>query len=81
MSENDEGPRFDELGLDPRVMKVLKDVGLVLDRQDGTRRIYQVDAAGLALLRSHLDDFWERSLRALQTVAQPEESTDDAPTA
>ena len=47
-------------------LKVLKDVGLVFDRQDGTRRLYQVDPQGLAALRSHLDGFWERSLAAFQ---------------
>jgi DNA-binding transcriptional ArsR family regulator len=47
-------------------LKVLKDVGLVFDRQDGTRRLYQVDPQGLAALRAHLDGFWERSLAAFQ---------------
>lgn len=45
-------------------LKVLKDVGLVFDRQAGTRRLYQVDPDGLAQLRAHLDTFWERSLAA-----------------
>src|SRR5690242_9057901 len=45
-------------------LRVLKDVGLVVDRQEGTRRLYQVDPAGLALLRAHLDRYWERSLAA-----------------
>ncbi|WP_432994693.1 ArsR/SmtB family transcription factor [Dactylosporangium sp. CA-233914] len=35
-------------------LKVLKDAGLVLDRQEGTRRLYQVDPEGLAMLRAHL---------------------------
>jgi DNA-binding transcriptional ArsR family regulator len=43
-------------------LKVLKDVGLVIDRKAGTRRLYQVDPAGLAILRSYLDGMWERSL-------------------
>src|SRR5690242_4934718 len=38
-------------------LKVLKDVGLVVDRAEGTRRLYQVDQAGLAVLRSYLDQF------------------------
>ncbi len=45
-------------------LRVLKDVGLVVDRQEGTRRLYQVDPDGLALLRAHLDRYWERSLAA-----------------
>jgi DNA-binding transcriptional ArsR family regulator len=51
-------------------LKVLKDVGLVLDRQDGTRRLYQVDTAGLAVLRTYLDQFWERSLASFASAAQ-----------
>jgi DNA-binding transcriptional ArsR family regulator len=45
-------------------LRVLKDVGLVFDRQEGTRRLYQVDPEGLAQLRAHLDSYWERSLAA-----------------
>ena len=51
-------------------LKVLKDVGLVVSRQDGTRRLYQVDPDGIALLRRHLDGYWERSLAAFQERAQ-----------
>ena len=51
-------------------LKVLKDVGLVLDRQEGTRRLYQVDTAGLAVLRTYLDQFWERSLAAFEATAR-----------
>ena len=53
-------------------LKVLKDVGLVVDRQVGTRRLYQVDPQGLALLRAHLDGFWERSLAAFQDRTREE---------
>jgi DNA-binding transcriptional ArsR family regulator len=60
-------------------LKVLKAVGLVVDRQAGTRRLYQVDPAGLAILRSYLDQFWERSLAAFAAAANEpqEESKDD----
>jgi DNA-binding transcriptional ArsR family regulator len=53
-------------------LKVLKGVGLVVDRQAGTRRLYQVDPAGLAILRSYLDGFWERSLAAFAAAANEE---------
>jgi DNA-binding transcriptional ArsR family regulator len=46
--------------------KVLKDVGLVIDRKAGTRRLYQVDPAGLQILRSYLDGMWERSLASFE---------------
>ena len=51
-------------------LKVLQDVGLVLDRQVGTRRLYQVDTAGLAVLRTYLDQFWERSLASFASAAR-----------
>ena len=54
-------------------LKVLKDVGLVTDRQEGTRRLYSVDPQGLALLRSYLDGFWDRSLAAFQAAAEEED--------
>src|SRR3954449_7927277 len=57
-------------------LKVLKDVGLVVDRQAGTRRLYQVDPAGLAILRSYLDRFWERSLAAFEAAANEEGERD-----
>ena len=58
-------------------LKVLKDVGLVTDRQDGTRRLYSVDPDGLAALRAHLDGFWERSLAAFQQHANQDREKPD----
>lgn len=58
-------------------LKVLKDVGLVVDRQVGTRRLYQVDPQGLAALRAHLDGFWERSLAAFQDRTRELREDDD----
>jgi DNA-binding transcriptional ArsR family regulator len=54
-------------------LKVLKDVGLVVDERDGTRRRYRVDPQGLAVLRTHLDQFWERSLAAFAKAAEAAE--------
>jgi DNA-binding transcriptional ArsR family regulator len=60
-------------------LKVLKDVGLVVDHQVGTRRLYRVDPAALALLRSHLDQFWQRSLEAFESAVRDQEGTSDDP--
>jgi len=60
-------------------LKVLKDVGLVTDRREGTRRLYQVDAAGLAVLRTYLDQFWRRSLAAFETAAREQKGVQDDP--
>ena len=51
-------------------LKVLKEVGLVVDRQDGTRRVYRVDPAGLAPLRAYLERFWQQNLVAFAEHAE-----------
>jgi len=43
-------------------LKVLKDVGLVTDHADGTRRLYRIDQAGMYELRVYLDALWETAL-------------------
>jgi DNA-binding transcriptional ArsR family regulator len=45
-------------------LKVLKDAGLVVDRPQGTRRIYWIDPHGLAAIRTWLDQFWAAALQA-----------------
>jgi DNA-binding transcriptional ArsR family regulator len=55
-------------------LKVLKDAGLVVDRPDGNRRIYQIDPNGVAALRKYLDRFWSRSLASFkQAVEEPQQ--------
>jgi DNA-binding transcriptional ArsR family regulator len=51
-------------------LKVLKAAGLVFDRQVGTRRIYQLDPAGIGALRAYLDGFWNRSLAAFKATVE-----------
>ncbi len=51
-------------------LKVLKQAGLVVDRADGTRRIYQLNPDGIGALRTYLDRFWGRSLHAFQQAAE-----------
>lgn len=50
-------------------LRVLKRAGLVVDRRDGTRRIYQLDPTGLDALRSYLDRFWG-ALAAFKVAAE-----------
>ena len=45
-------------------LKVLKDAGLVSDRPEGARRVYQIDPGGLGALRAWLDRFWALALDA-----------------
>jgi len=51
-------------------LKVLKSAGLVVDRQAGKHRIYQVDPDGLAVLRAELDRFWNRTLTTYKAVVE-----------
>ena len=51
-------------------LRVLKDAGLVTDRQAGTRRIYQLDPDGVGALRAYLDGFWNQALAAFKEVAE-----------
>ena len=55
-------------------LKLLRTAGLVGDRAEGTRRIYQANPDGLAELRAQLDRFWNQLLANFkQLVEQPEE--------
>jgi DNA-binding transcriptional ArsR family regulator len=51
-------------------LRVLKDAGLIRDSKAGTRRVYQVDPAGVARLRAHFDQVWDKALRAFQITAE-----------
>ncbi len=55
-------------------LKVLKDAGLVVDRRDGNRRIYQLNPDGVGALRAQLDRFWNQALATYKSaVEQPTE--------
>jgi DNA-binding transcriptional ArsR family regulator len=55
-------------------LKVLKEAGLVIDRPNGTRRLYQMDPDGVAALRAYFDRFWNRALASFkQAVEQRQE--------
>lgn len=51
-------------------LKVLKEVGLVADRAEGTRRIYHVRPESLEAVRAYFDDFWQKSLMAFRLAAE-----------
>lgn len=53
-------------------LRVLKDVGLVIDQPNGSRRIYRADPDGLAKLRADLERYWGKALAAYKlAVEQP----------
>ncbi len=51
-------------------LKVLKEAGLVIDRQLGTKRLYQLDPAGIGALRAYFDRFWTRALMAFKDAVE-----------
>ena len=53
-------------------LKVLKQVGLVSDRAEGTRRIYRLNEAGVAALRDQLDTFWKRAMAGFEKLMEEE---------
>lgn len=51
-------------------LKVLKDVGLVIDRPEGARRVYAAHAPGIAALRTELDRVWNSALAAFKAAVE-----------
>jgi DNA-binding transcriptional ArsR family regulator len=54
-------------------LKVLKHVGVVSDRAEGTRRIYRLNEAGVAALRDQLDTFWRRTMSGFEDLMKEDE--------
>src|SRR5579864_9380910 len=51
-------------------LRVLKEAGLVIMRQNGTRHVYQVDPEGVEMMRQYLDRMWERALSSFKVFAE-----------
>ena len=51
-------------------LRVLKEAGLVVDRKDGARRLYEVAPDGLIGLRDWFDGFWSDALAAYKDAAE-----------
>jgi DNA-binding transcriptional ArsR family regulator len=58
-------------------LRILKDARLVIDRPEGTRRVYQLDPAGFESVRAYLDQFWTTALAAFKEKADAEPTRDD----
>jgi DNA-binding transcriptional ArsR family regulator len=59
-------------------LTVLKHAGLIVERREGTRRIYRARPDGLAELRGFLDEFWADGLERLKAAAEQAEKTEQA---
>ena len=53
-------------------LKVLKQAGLVTDRAQGTRRLYQLNPQGIDDLRTYFDQFWNQALASFKEAVQQE---------
>lgn len=51
-------------------LKILKEAGLVVDRTDGTRRLYRLDTRGIEAVRSYLDQLWSDALAEFKKAAE-----------
>ncbi len=52
---------------------VLRAAGLVVERRDGTRRLYRANEAEMFRLRQFFDEYWTGSLQELQSLAEAAE--------
>ena len=58
-------------------LRVLKAAGFVVERREGTSRIYRADQAALGLLRSVVEDHWRRGLDRVRDLAESEQRDKD----
>ena len=52
---------------------VLREAELVIERRDGTRRLYRANHAQMDRIRQFLDEYWTGSLHRLQQLAESAE--------
>ncbi|MFF5991848.1 ArsR/SmtB family transcription factor [Prauserella flavalba] len=60
-------------------LRVLKEAGLVTESSAGTRRLYRIDPAGLAVVREYLDGFWKSTLDNFARLAEAEGEREERP--
>jgi len=53
-------------------LKVLRGAGLVVERREGTKRLYRAEPEGLGSLAAALLEMWERDLDALAVAMERE---------
>ena len=51
-------------------LKVLREARLVRVQEEGTKNFYEIDTAGLDVLRKYFDRFWDRALDAFKIEAE-----------
>ena len=75
MSASNIATRFDDITRSAvsQHLGVLRKAELIVERRDGTRRLYRANHAEMARLRSFLDNFWTESLERLRELAEAAE--------
>jgi DNA-binding transcriptional ArsR family regulator len=58
-------------------LTVLKNVGLLTERRDGTKRLYRARPEGLNGLRKFLDEMWASSLDVARRLVEAERGISD----
>ena len=51
-------------------LRVLEDARLVTHRKNGTRHLYELDSAGVGVLREWVDGFWNEALARFKAAAE-----------
>jgi DNA-binding transcriptional ArsR family regulator len=51
-------------------LRVLEEVGLVTHQRNGTRHLYELDSAGVGVLRDWVDEFWSDALARFKAAAE-----------
>jgi DNA-binding transcriptional ArsR family regulator len=52
---------------------ILREAELVIERREGTRRLYRANQPEMVRLRQFLDEYWTGSLQQLQSLAESAE--------
>ena len=58
-------------------LTVLKSAGLLVERREGTRRLYRARPEGLDVLRQFLDDTWASALDVARRLVEAERGLHD----
>ncbi|GAA1288968.1 transcriptional regulator [Planotetraspora silvatica] len=58
-------------------LQVLKEAGLLIERREGTKRLYRARREGLAPLRQFLDEMWGESLDFARRIVEAERGVSD----
>jgi DNA-binding transcriptional ArsR family regulator len=51
-------------------LRLMKEAGVVLMREEGTRNLYELDLRAIDQVRRYLDGFWEDALARFKTEAE-----------